>query len=161
MPTKNRAQMLSSLNRAARQYAAGWSIASLAVAQKLGLLPTDLQLLNLLALYGAATPGSLARYTGLSSGGVTVALDRLERAGAIRRRANPADRRSLLISIRPAQARRIAAKNRSAQAGFHAALARFSKPELKLILRFFSEANAPLSWSGRNAASAGMGKGQR
>jgi MarR family transcriptional regulator, organic hydroperoxide resistance regulator len=143
MPTRDRAQVVFSLNSAVRQFIAGCSFSSLAVANKLGLLSTDLQLLNFLELYGAATPGSLARYTGLSSGGATVALDRLERAGYIRRRANPADRRSWLVSIRPAQARRIAAKYASAQTRFHAALAQFTKPELKIILKFFSAANEP------------------
>jgi DNA-binding MarR family transcriptional regulator len=139
----DRAHVLSSLSRAVRQFVAGSSFASLSVAGKLGLLATDLQLLNFLELHGSSTPGSLARYAGLSSGGVTVALDRLERAGSIRRRANPADRRSLLISIRPAQARRIAAKYENAQAGFHGALAQFTKPELRILLRFFTEVNEP------------------
>lgn len=143
MAIRDRAHVVSSLNRAMRQFIAGSSFSSLAVANELGLLSTDLQLLNFLELYGAATPGALARYTGLSSGGVTVALDRLERAGAIHRRANPTDRRSWLVSIRPAQARRIAAKYPSAQTRIHAALAQFTKPELKIILKFFSAANEP------------------
>lgn len=150
MFTQNRSHIASSLSRAVRQFVAGSSSASLSVAGKLGLLPTDLQLLNFLELYGPATPGLLARHAGLSSGGITVALDRLERVRAIRRRANPADRRSWLISIRAAQARRIAAKSKSAQAGFHAAVAQFTKPELKILLRFFAEANRP-----REAGSKG------
>jgi len=154
MPTRDRAHVVSSLNWAVRQFIAGCSFSSLAVANRLGLLPTDLQLLNFLELYGAATPGSLARYTGLSSGGITVALDRLERAKAIRRRANPADRRSWLVSIRPPQARRIAATYASAQRRFHAALAQFTKPELKIILNFFSAATEP-------RLSAMQGRAQR
>lgn len=134
---------MSALSLALRQFHASSSFAGLSVAEKLGLLSTDLQLLNFLELYGPATPGSLARYMGLSSGGVTVALDRLERAGTIRRRTNPADRRSWLISIRAAQGKRIAAKYASEQVRFHAALAQFSKPELRIILRFFSAANEP------------------
>lgn len=143
MSIMDRAHLVSSLGRAARQFVAGSSFASLSVAEKLGLLATDLQLLNFLELYGPSTPGSLARYAGLSSGGVTVALDRLERAGTIRRRANPSDRRSWLISIRPTHARRIAARYERAQASFHEAMAQFSKPELKMLLRFFAEANEP------------------
>jgi len=143
MSNRDRVHVVSSLNWAVRQFIADSSFSGVAVASKLGLLSTDLQLLNFLELYGAATPGSLARYTGLSSGGVTVALDRLERARAIQRRANPADRRSWLVSIRPAQARRIAAKYAFVQTRFHAALARFTKPELKIVLKFFSAANEP------------------
>ncbi len=143
MSIMDRAHVVSSLDRAVRQFVAGSSFTNLFVAEKLGLLATDLQLLNFLELFGPSTPGSLARYAGLSSGGVTVALDRLERAKTIRRRANPADRRSWLISIRAAQAKRIAAKYKSVQVGFDAAVAHFSKPELRIVLRFFAEANEP------------------
>jgi DNA-binding MarR family transcriptional regulator len=143
MSAQNRGQILSGLNRAARQFVAGSTIESLSVAGKLGMLPIDLQLLNFLDLNGPATPGLLARQAGLSSGGVTVALDRLEKAGTIRRRANPADRRSWLIGIRPMAARRIAAKYAAAQKQSQAALAQFTKAELKIVLRFLSAANEP------------------
>src|SRR6201986_2555482 len=66
-------------------------------AEKAGIGLTDMQMLHMLQLYGASTPGQLAKWTGLSSGGVTVALDRLEKGGYVRREANPQDRRSLLI----------------------------------------------------------------
>ena len=49
-----------------------------------------MQLLHMLQLYGPSTPSRLAAWTRLSSGGVTVALDRLEKAGYLRREANPA-----------------------------------------------------------------------
>ncbi len=144
MSIRDRAYVVSLLERAARQFIADSSLFSLSAARKLGLLTTDLQLLNLLELHGAATPGSLARYTGLTSGGITVALDRLERARCIGRRTNPADRRSWLISIRVRQAKRVAAKYRAAHARFDSALGHFTKPELKIILRFFAAANEPL-----------------
>ena len=47
-------------------------------AEKAGLGLTDMQMLHILQLHGAATPSRLAEATGLSSGGVTVALDRLD-----------------------------------------------------------------------------------
>src|SRR5271163_2178212 len=49
-------------------------------AESAGLGLTDLQMVHMLQLYGPSTPGRLAAWTGLSSGGVTVALDRLEKA---------------------------------------------------------------------------------
>src|SRR5215468_7567760 len=77
-------------------------------AEKAGLGLTDMQMLHMLQLYGPTTPGRLGIWTGLSSGGVTVALDRLEKAGYIRRGPNPADRRSLLITLLPANLARLA-----------------------------------------------------
>src|SRR5271155_192839 len=50
-------------------------------AEKAGLGLTDMQLLHMLQLYGPSTPSRLGGWTRLSSGGITVALDRLEKAG--------------------------------------------------------------------------------
>src|SRR5579875_4035864 len=54
------------------------------VAEKAGFSLTDMQMIHMLQLHGPSTPTRLAAATGLSSGGVTVALDRLEKAGCIR-----------------------------------------------------------------------------
>lgn len=77
-------------------------------AERAGLGLTDMQMIHMLQLYGPSTPSNLAKWTGLSSGGVTVALDRLEQAGYIRREANPGDRRSLFISLVPRRLRKLA-----------------------------------------------------
>jgi DNA-binding MarR family transcriptional regulator len=46
-----------------------------------------------------STPGKLAQLQGLSSGAMTNRLDRLEKAGLIRRRPDPNDRRSLHVEL--------------------------------------------------------------
>jgi len=91
MSSAKHAQLLPALNRAVRLFIAGSSLYSQRIAEKLGLHPTDMQFLNLLDLLGPMTPGALAQCSGLSSGGVTVVLDRLEGAGYVRRAANPSD----------------------------------------------------------------------
>ena len=50
------------------------------------------------------TPSRLAELSGLTSGAVTGVLDRLERAGFVRRESDPTDRRSLLVRIDPESA---------------------------------------------------------
>jgi DNA-binding MarR family transcriptional regulator len=47
--------------------------------------------------------------TGLSTGVISSAIDRLERADTVRRDRNPADRRSVLVTSTPAATARIAA----------------------------------------------------
>jgi len=47
------------------------------------------------------TPGKLAELTGLTTGGITVVLDRLEKAKYIRQERNPNDRRSISIVLIP------------------------------------------------------------
>jgi DNA-binding MarR family transcriptional regulator len=56
-----------------------------AAAQFFGIHRTDLSLLDVLQLGGRMTAGELARRGHLSPGAVTAALDRLERAGYVRR----------------------------------------------------------------------------
>ncbi|MGB6160690.1 MAG: MarR family transcriptional regulator, partial [Acidobacteriaceae bacterium] len=97
MSSKQHARLFPALVRAVRLFIAGSSLFSQRVSEKLGLHPTDMQFLNLLELLGPMTPGFLAQCSGLSSGGVTVVLDRLEKAGYVRRSANPSDRRSVLV----------------------------------------------------------------
>ena len=106
-------------------------------AEKAGLGLTDMQMLHMLQLYGPATPSRLAEATGLSSGGVTVALDRLEKSGLIRREPNPSDRRSLLIHLVPSRLVHIAAIYESVEAGTRHQLATLSQRELEAVVRFF------------------------
>lgn len=68
------------------------------VAEKLGLGPSDGQFMTLLELHGPLTPGRLAELSGLSTGTVTGVIDRLERAGFVRRDRAPDDRRKVIVS---------------------------------------------------------------
>jgi len=106
-------------------------------AENVGLGLTDLQMLNLLQLHGPSTPSRLAGWTGLSSGGVTVALDRLEKAGYIRRAANPGDRRSLLITLMPAPMRRLGGMYEGIEKETRRRLALLTPPDLEAVIRFF------------------------
>lgn len=68
-----------------------------AVASKLGLNPTDMSCLDALSRAGALTAGQLATHTGLSSGAMTTAIDRLEQRGYVRRHRDTDDRRVVVI----------------------------------------------------------------
>jgi DNA-binding MarR family transcriptional regulator len=70
-----------------------------ATARRLGLNVTDSECLSLLTIKGVSTPTELARYTGLTTGSATAMLDRLEKAGFIKRKPNPNDRRGVLIEV--------------------------------------------------------------
>ncbi|MFJ8623325.1 MarR family winged helix-turn-helix transcriptional regulator [Kitasatospora sp. NPDC093550] len=68
-----------------------------AAARACGLGATDLYALNILRLAGAMTPGELAARTGLTTGPTTRLIDRLERAGHVRRTPDASDRRKVLV----------------------------------------------------------------
>jgi MarR family transcriptional regulator, organic hydroperoxide resistance regulator len=134
--TPPRADLLQRLEQGVRRMLAGAIIFNDQVAHSIGLNATDLQCLNLLELQGALTPGELARCCGLTTGGVTVVLDRLEKAGYVRREANPRDRRSLLIRPVPAKMRKLHKIYRSKSQSLAEALAPYTDRELELILDF-------------------------
>lgn len=106
-------------------------------AEEVGLGLTDMQMIHVLQLYGPATPSNLAAATGLSSGGVTVALDRLEKAGHIRRAPNPADRRSLLVTLVPASLTKLAGLYEGVERETRRLLATLPQRDLAAVIRFF------------------------
>ncbi|WP_322763168.1 MarR family winged helix-turn-helix transcriptional regulator [Frankia sp. Cr2] len=77
---------------------AGAVLYSHEVAEKIGLGPSDSQFLTLLQVHGPLTPGRLAELSGLTTGTVTGVLDRLERAGYVRRDRASDDRRKVIVS---------------------------------------------------------------
>jgi MarR family transcriptional regulator, organic hydroperoxide resistance regulator len=106
-------------------------------AEKAGLGLTDMQVLHMLQIYGPSTPSRLGAWTGLSSGGVTVALDRLEKSGYLRRAPNPEDRRSLLITLVPGRLRKIAAMYEGIEKETRRLLSLLPQNDLEAVVRFF------------------------
>ncbi|MFC6700765.1 MarR family winged helix-turn-helix transcriptional regulator [Streptomyces thermocoprophilus] len=68
-----------------------------ASARACDLGATDLYALNILQLGGPMTPGELGTRTGLTTGPTTRLVDRLERAGYVRRTPDPEDRRKVIV----------------------------------------------------------------
>jgi DNA-binding MarR family transcriptional regulator len=66
-------------------------------AAHFGVNRTDLRVIDTLRSRGPLTASALARSVSLTSGGLSIALERLERIGYIRRSPHPDDRRSVLV----------------------------------------------------------------
>jgi DNA-binding MarR family transcriptional regulator len=71
-------------------------------AQRLGVNLTDLDCVSIVQRRGGLTAGELATAAGLTSGAVTGVIDRLERAGYVRRARDPHDRRKVSVGVTPA-----------------------------------------------------------
>ncbi|MET9518455.1 MarR family winged helix-turn-helix transcriptional regulator [Streptomyces sp. NPDC002994] len=100
--TARRGVLVAELTAESRRYMASYALFSQAVADHLGLHPTDLQCLNLLNLEtGPVTIGRVAELTGLTTGSATRLVDRLERAGYLTRRRDTQDRRRVLVEAVP------------------------------------------------------------
>lgn len=93
----------------------------------------------------------LAGLTGLSSGGVTVALDRLGKGGYLRRAPNPDDRRSLLVTLMPVRMSKLAGLYEAVEKETCRLLATLPKRDLEAVLRFFETLHAA-----RTASNTGM-----
>ena len=96
-PASDRRQIETALDRALRETSAQSVLFSQAVADRVGMNPTDLESLDILARNGPMTAGRLAELTGLTTGAITGLVDRLERRGYARREPHPTDRRSIII----------------------------------------------------------------
>ncbi len=70
-----------------------------AVAERLGLGPTDHKCLDLLRERGAMAGSDLGAITGLTSGAITGVVARLERAGYLRREQDPRDGRKQVLHL--------------------------------------------------------------
>src|SRR5687768_1898236 len=78
------------------------------LAERMGLSPTDEKCLDLaVRARGPITAGKIVELSGLSTGAVTGVIDRLERAGYVRRVRDPHDRRKVLVEVTAADGGRV------------------------------------------------------
>lgn len=138
LSTENRTLLHAELVSHIRRFIAGTILFNQRVADRAGLHLTDMQCINLLELLGGSTtPGRLAEGTGLTTGGVTVMLDRLEKAGFVKREPNPNDRRSVLVRVNPKKLRKVNALYGGINRQFEALLHETPEAELRSVLAFF------------------------
>jgi DNA-binding MarR family transcriptional regulator len=142
MSIGKRAELHSVLRRDLRQFIANAILNNQRIADSLGLHLTDLQCFGVLELMGHSTPGRLAEFTGLSTGGVTVMLDRLQKAGYIKRVPNPDDRRSVLIQINPKQFAKLKPYYGELTERLELLYSSMTIAELEVVTAFFSRMDA-------------------
>lgn len=92
-----RSELLATIQRSMRALSSQSVLFSQAVAERLGLNSSDLECLGFLFEEGATTAGRLAEITGLTTGAITGVVDRLEKAGYVRREKDPSDRRRVIV----------------------------------------------------------------
>jgi DNA-binding MarR family transcriptional regulator len=111
------------------------------VADALGLHITDHKCLDLIRQYGAMPAGRLAELTGLTTGAITGIIDRLEKAGYVRRANDPKDRRRTIVE--PTQNKKWERKIEAIFIPFHERmhklLSSYSDSELAFLLDVLSK----------------------
>ncbi|MCU1645183.1 MAG: putative HTH-type transcriptional regulator YcgE [Nocardia sp.] len=109
-----------------------------AMADRLGLHVTDLRCLNLLRVDGAATAGELAQRTGLTTGAITRMIDRLLKAGYVRREHDEKDRRRVIITAVQDRIDEIAPHYEVLAREFGKVMADYTDEQLRLMLDMFN-----------------------
>ncbi len=99
MSREARQELVQALNGAIRRNQNAQDAFDDAVSRLLGINRTDLRCMDILDLDGPLTAGQLATRAGLSTGAVTTLLDRMERAGFVRRVRDTEDRRRVLVEL--------------------------------------------------------------
>ncbi|EMS97907.1 transcriptional regulator, MarR family protein [Agrobacterium tumefaciens str. Cherry 2E-2-2] len=125
-----------------RQASAQSLLISQSIAAKARMNTTDLECLDILQMQGQASAGELARSTGLTTGAVTALLDRLEKAGFIRRLPDPADRRRVLAAPQPEKMRELFQMYAPLQEKMEALYGEYDEAQLQLIIGFMEKSCA-------------------
>lgn len=138
MPTQNRSRLERSLGRElGRELSARTILFHQAIASLAGVAVTDLKCLDYIGRNDRTTAGDLARLTGLTTGSITAAIDRLEAAGLAHRVRDTNDRRKVFLQAQqsPAMAK-ILPLYEALAADMTGLLKRYSTPELTVIEDF-------------------------
>ncbi|MGR6913236.1 MarR family winged helix-turn-helix transcriptional regulator [[Actinomadura] parvosata] len=106
------------------------------IAQRSGVGPTDLLCLHTLNRLGPSTAGVLSARLGRTTGAITQMIDRLQKAGFVRRRPNPEDRRSVVVEAVPEALARIAELYAGLDARSRALMAELSEEQLAAVHDF-------------------------
>lgn len=136
-------ELRAAIQRSTLRFIAGVVLHNHAVAQRVGLGASDSQLISLLNLHGPLTPGRLADMTGLTTGTVTGVIDRLERAGFVRRERDTTDRRKVLVTPVPEAMATLADHYRHHGELLDAVLSTRDETQLRVIAAFLADLTDP------------------
>jgi predicted transcriptional regulator len=117
-----------------------------AVASHLGMSAAEWKCLGLLREHGSSSASELAELSGFTTGAITGIVDRLERAGYVRREPHPRDRRSVIVQpqhLKEVQ-QRVGPIFQSLLNAMATVASHYTAAELKAIAGFFRETTTVL-----------------
>jgi DNA-binding MarR family transcriptional regulator len=136
---KARAALMLELELAVRKSSALGVLFGQTVASRVGVSSSDLECLDFLNIEGRVTAGRLAELTGLTTGAITGVVDRMEKAGLVRRERDESDRRKVFIAIVPEALGRIGRCYAPLQKAVTKDWEGYTDAELRLLLRFMTQ----------------------
>jgi DNA-binding MarR family transcriptional regulator len=130
---------MEELEHAMRRSSAQGVMFGQSVANRVGLSNSDMECLDFVILEGRVTAGRLAEVTGLTTGAITGVVDRLEKAGLVRRERDDNDRRKVFIAPVPENTAKIGKFYEHLQRAMLKVWDTYSDAELRLLLRFATQ----------------------
>jgi DNA-binding MarR family transcriptional regulator len=116
------------------------TLANEQIARHEGILTVDMQTLRLMSLSREPlSAGEIATTTGLPTSTVTRVIDRLVRAGYVRRLSEPHDKRKTLVAVDRGRLARISRNYDAFVGAMDEVNAGFSDEELALVARYIEE----------------------
>lgn len=110
------------------------------IAERVGLSATDHKCLDLaVRAEQPLTAGQIAERSGLSTGAVTGVIDRLERAGFVRRVRDPHDRRKVLVEVSQGSLARYGDAFDGLTEALQRVMSGYTPEELAIVERYFTE----------------------
>jgi DNA-binding MarR family transcriptional regulator len=124
-----------------------------AAANGLGI--TDSKTISTLMQEGPMTAGEIAKRLGLTSGAVTNVIDRLVRAGFVRRVADPKDRRKVIVEADVANLAKLSNVYESVGDAFRKLHEQYSVEQLQFLIDYFKQSVAATKMEVAKLASSG------
>jgi DNA-binding MarR family transcriptional regulator len=135
----SKSRLIEAISTVSGQFSTSTVLFHTALAERLGLNPTDHKCVDVLMRRGAMTAGQLAEVTGLTTGSITTALDRLEKAHFIKRVPDPQDRRKVILEVIPDRLPEMVPLFEGLVNSYSQMLSDYSEDELRLILEFLEK----------------------
>jgi DNA-binding MarR family transcriptional regulator len=136
---KSRAELMQDLEHAMRKSSAQGTIYASAVADSVGISSSDMDCMDFLNLEGRMTAGRLAELTGLTTGAITGVVDRMEKAGLVRRERDAEDRRKVFIAPAKESMAKLGQLYEPLQRAMQKQSSRYTDAEVRVLLRYATE----------------------
>jgi DNA-binding MarR family transcriptional regulator len=138
MSTEDRArrELLEELASVGRAHSDATVLFHAALAERVGLNPTDWKAMSVLQARGPLSAGEIAHATGLTTAAVTALIDRLERRRFVRRAGDARDRRRVLVEVTPDAVQTFSVLLESTSRSLARLWRSFSTDELAVIAAF-------------------------
>ncbi|MGH3078668.1 MAG: MarR family winged helix-turn-helix transcriptional regulator [Gaiellaceae bacterium] len=136
MSSARREETSKQLADAIRTYHVAFEAVDDAACEYMGINRTDLRCLDILGRAGPMSAGQLAEESKLTNAAITVVLDRMERAGYMRRVRDTVDRRRVMVDATPKAHTRAWALYGKIAEKLYDQLERYSDEELELLRDF-------------------------